>query len=214
MPYLAPDITGSSTSTEVKASGNDRETTPATLANSPRTSVPKITINTSDLPKDTPGPLSAVRRRGGTIRRLRPGQTPQLRKSRNPPPPTRLRDLFPFYLFMRDKREDEEKALFRKQEIADAKRGQSSSNVPYELSLYMGSFIATLTKRNSVDVPTRSELSQSSCHDVLVSDFCLFFHAASLLNSLLMLTDCLTGLERILTTPIPFSFQAVSLSHQ
>ena len=31
-------------------------------------------------------------------------------------------------------------------------------------------------------------------------------HLAALLNSLLSLTDSLTGLERILTTPIPFSY--------
>ncbi|KAH8827642.1 Bestrophin, RFP-TM, chloride channel-domain-containing protein [Flagelloscypha sp. PMI_526] len=57
-------------------------------------------------------------------------------------------------------------------------------NLPLEISLYLSSYISALQQRKVMDVPTTN----------------------SLLAALTMLVDSLTGLERILTTPIPFSY--------
>jgi len=59
-----------------------------------------------------------------------------------------------------------------------------SHNIPLEITLYLSAYIAALQQRKQCDVPTINML----------------------LNSLNALVDSLTGLERILTTPIPFSF--------
>jgi len=57
-------------------------------------------------------------------------------------------------------------------------------NLPLEISLYLSSYIATLQSRKSIDPPA----------------------STALMNTLTSLVDALTGLERILTTPIPFSY--------
>ncbi|KAF8266251.1 Bestrophin, RFP-TM, chloride channel-domain-containing protein [Lactarius quietus] len=57
-------------------------------------------------------------------------------------------------------------------------------NLPLEISLYLSSYIAALQNRKAVDAATISNL----------------------LAALNLLVDALTGLERILTTPIPFSY--------
>jgi len=59
-----------------------------------------------------------------------------------------------------------------------------SHNIPLEISLYLSSYISALQARKAIDPATTT----------------------ALLNGLLSLTDSLTGLERILTTPIPFSY--------
>ncbi|KAK1230952.1 hypothetical protein PQX77_005926 [Marasmius sp. AFHP31] len=59
-----------------------------------------------------------------------------------------------------------------------------SHNLPLEISLYLSSYIAALQDRKINEVPTTN----------------------TLLLSLNQLVDSLTGLERILTTPIPFSY--------
>ncbi|KAJ8515116.1 hypothetical protein ONZ45_g7418 [Pleurotus djamor] len=63
-----------------------------------------------------------------------------------------------------------------------------SHNIPLEISLYLSSYVAALQRRHAIDVPTTI---------TLISDL--------LIMSLGQLVDSLTGLERILTTPIPFS---------
>lgn len=60
-----------------------------------------------------------------------------------------------------------------------------SHNLPLEISFYLSSYIAALQNRKVLDAPT----------------------STALLNSLGQLVDALTGLERILTTPIPFSYR-------
>ncbi|CAE7122751.1 unnamed protein product [Rhizoctonia solani] len=57
-------------------------------------------------------------------------------------------------------------------------------NVPLEITFYLSSYIASLQHRKVVDVPTTN----------------------TLLSGLNQLVDSLSGLERILTTPIPFSY--------
>ncbi|CAE6541156.1 unnamed protein product [Rhizoctonia solani] len=57
-------------------------------------------------------------------------------------------------------------------------------NVPLEITFYLSSYIAALQHRKVVDVPTTN----------------------TLLSGLNQLVDSLSGLERILTTPIPFSY--------
>ncbi|KAG6874620.1 hypothetical protein C0992_007259 [Termitomyces sp. T32_za158] len=59
-----------------------------------------------------------------------------------------------------------------------------SHNIPLEMSLYLSSYIAALQNRKQADAQTISNL----------------------FTSLNQLVDALTGLERILTTPIPFSY--------
>lgn len=59
-------------------------------------------------------------------------------------------------------------------------------NIPLEVALFMSSWVATIQRRKVVEVSTMNQLHQA-------------------LGSLL---DSLTSLERILTTPIPWSFNA------
>jgi len=59
-----------------------------------------------------------------------------------------------------------------------------SHNIPLEITLYLSSYIAALQARRAIDVPTTN----------------------TLIAALNCLVDSLTGLERILTTPIPFSY--------
>ncbi|CAE6527825.1 unnamed protein product [Rhizoctonia solani] len=65
-----------------------------------------------------------------------------------------------------------------------AKQHVISHNVPLEITLYLSSYISALQQRKVVDVPTIN----------------------TLLLGLNQLVDSLSGLERILTTPIPFSY--------
>lgn len=62
----------------------------------------------------------------------------------------------------------------------------SKNNVPLEISLYLTSYISALQTLKTVDNPT----------------------LALLYTTLNQLVDALTGLERILTTPIPFSYSS------
>ncbi|KAG0694489.1 Bestrophin, RFP-TM, chloride channel-domain-containing protein [Suillus ampliporus] len=62
----------------------------------------------------------------------------------------------------------------------------SKNNVPLEISLFLSSYISALQVRKTVDAPTISLLY----------------------TTLNQLVDALTGLERILTTPIPVSYSS------
>ncbi|EPQ51232.1 UPF0187-domain-containing protein [Gloeophyllum trabeum ATCC 11539] len=101
------------------------------------------------------------------------------------PPKYHLFDIFPFSLLV--------KALTKRgQEVKGKKaarlrarlRRNDTHNLPLEISLYLSSYIAALQQRKAIDPPTSSLL----------------------LATLNQLVDALTGLERILTTPIPFSY--------
>lgn len=70
------------------------------------------------------------------------------------------------------------------------------------LIIWQSSYVAQLQQRKALDPPTASELLVS----LIAIAFPHFHTSANLLNTLNQLVDALTGLERILTTPIPFSF--------
>ncbi|KAJ7595691.1 Bestrophin, RFP-TM, chloride channel-domain-containing protein [Mycena floridula] len=102
------------------------------------------------------------------------------------PPKYHIFDLFPFSLLVRvlTKRGKEVKGKKAARMRAKMRTNAVSHNLPLEISLYISSYISALQVRKHMDVPTTNML----------------------LNSLNMLVDSLTGLERILTTPIPFSY--------
>ncbi|KZV80111.1 UPF0187-domain-containing protein, partial [Exidia glandulosa HHB12029] len=113
-----------------------------------------------------------------------PGEDPPLAPSSNPPK-YHLFDVFPFSLFVRyyAKRGKNLKGK-RAARIRARLAAGASHNIPLEISFYLTSYVSALQQRKSIDVATTNLL----------------------LNSLNMLVDSLTGLERILTTPIPFSY--------
>ncbi|KAG6918810.1 hypothetical protein DXG01_011562 [Tephrocybe rancida] len=102
------------------------------------------------------------------------------------PPKYHIIDLFPFSLAVRflTRRGAELKGKTAARLRAKMRKNTVSHNLPLEISLYLSSYIAALQNRKQADVPTIN----------------------SLLTSLNQLVDALTGLERILTTPIPFSY--------
>ncbi|PPQ90166.1 hypothetical protein CVT25_012477 [Psilocybe cyanescens] len=102
------------------------------------------------------------------------------------PPKYSVFDLFPFSLLVKCLTENGKDVKGKKGARIRAKlRNEAvSHNLPLELSLYLSSYIASLQNRKICDVPTTN----------------------TLLLSLNQLVDSLTGLERILTTPIPFSY--------
>ncbi|KAJ8689649.1 hypothetical protein PTI98_012530 [Pleurotus ostreatus] len=79
---------------------------------------------------------------------------------------------------------EEEEEHKNQKKRAELRNKAISHNIPLEISLYLSSYVAALQRRHTIDVPTTN----------------------SLLLSLGQLVDSLTGLERILTTPIPFSY--------
>ncbi|KAH7100014.1 UPF0187-domain-containing protein [Auriculariales sp. MPI-PUGE-AT-0066] len=113
-----------------------------------------------------------------------PMEDPQLLPASNPPR-WHMFDIFPFSLFVRHltKKGVELKGK-RAARIRARIKTKASHNIPLEISFYLSSYIAALQQRKSIDVATTNLL----------------------LNSLNTLVDSLTGLERILTTPIPFSY--------
>lgn len=66
--------------------------------------------------------------------------------------------------------------------------------------LWQSSYISALQARKAIDAPTSGEHLHGRWPDLYSCP------SGGLLNALLSLTDSLTGLERILTTPIPFSY--------
>ncbi|KIJ64004.1 hypothetical protein HYDPIDRAFT_175742 [Hydnomerulius pinastri MD-312] len=105
------------------------------------------------------------------------------------PPKYSVFDLFPFSLLVKmltNKGHDlKGKKAARLRATMRSHRGGISHNVPLEISLYLSSYISALqTRKAAVDGPTISLL----------------------FATLNQLVDALTGLERILTTPIPFSY--------
>ncbi|KAI0330646.1 UPF0187-domain-containing protein [Cubamyces sp. BRFM 1775] len=103
------------------------------------------------------------------------------------PPKYHLFDLFPFSLLVHalTKRGKDVKGRKAARIRAKLRSKTVTHNLPLEISLYLSSYIAALQDRGAVPPPT----------------------ATNLLNALNQLVDALTGLERILTTPIPFSYR-------
>ena len=111
---------------------------------------------------------------------------PPLLPARNPPR-TSIFDIWPFSSLVKTltKRGHAVSGKRAAKERAKQRRGKEgdivSHNIPLEITLYISSYIAALQKRKVIDVATTNML----------------------VNSLNGLVDSLTGLERILTTPIP-----------
>ncbi|KAF6760427.1 Bestrophin, RFP-TM, chloride channel-domain-containing protein [Ephemerocybe angulata] len=102
------------------------------------------------------------------------------------PPRYTIFDLFPFSLLIGlvTKRGHEVKGKKAARIRAKMRQKTISHNLPLEISLYLSSYIASLQARKICDVPTTNALFAT-------------------LNTLV---ESLTGLERILTTPVPFSY--------
>ncbi|KAJ7062112.1 Bestrophin, RFP-TM, chloride channel-domain-containing protein [Mycena amicta] len=103
------------------------------------------------------------------------------------PPKYHLFDLFPFSLLVkcltrRSREIESERAARIRAKILREK--EKACNLPLEISFYLSSYIAALQSRKQIDVPTTN----------------------TLLASLNQLVDALTGLERISTTPVPYSY--------
>ncbi|KAK7457089.1 hypothetical protein VKT23_010390 [Stygiomarasmius scandens] len=102
------------------------------------------------------------------------------------PPKYGLFDIFPLSLLvqMLTKRGKELKGKKAARLRAKMRNVGISHNLPLEISLYLSSYISALQARKINEVPTTN----------------------TLIAALNQLVDSLTGLERILTTPIPFSY--------
>ncbi|KAG8935197.1 hypothetical protein FRC01_007430 [Tulasnella sp. 417] len=102
----------------------------------------------------------------------------------NDPPKWAMFDVFPFSLFIKPLLKKGKTVAGKKAAKLKAKEGNVNHNVPLEITFYLSSYIAEIQRRKIADVPTLNLL----------------------LGNLTLLSDSLTGLERILTTPIPFSY--------
>jgi len=101
------------------------------------------------------------------------------------PPQYSYFDLFPFSLMVKFLTKRGRKLKGKKAATLRAKlQHHSTQNLPLEISLYISSYIAALQSRKAIDAATTSNL----------------------IAALNQLVDALTGLERILTTPIPYSY--------
>ncbi|RXW20404.1 hypothetical protein EST38_g5459 [Candolleomyces aberdarensis] len=102
------------------------------------------------------------------------------------PPKYTIFDLFPFSLLIGfvSNRGHEVKGKRAARIRMKLLQKTVSHNLPLELTLYMSSYIASLQQRKLTDVPTTN----------------------ALFAALAQLGDSLSGLERILTTPVPFSY--------
>jgi putative membrane protein len=136
------------------------------------------------------------------------------------PPQFAIFDVFPFSLLVRQltKRGKDVKGK-KAARLRATMEHADSHNIPLEISFYLvrltlgrpSRFCAHLTDRVPTSLlckigrrltrPRPVRISMENSARVL-----LMPHLAGLLNTVLSLTDSLTGLERILTTPIPFSY--------
>ncbi|KAG8905444.1 hypothetical protein FRB99_008941 [Tulasnella sp. 403] len=100
------------------------------------------------------------------------------------PPKYALFDVFPFSLFVHFLLKRGKDVKGKKVARLRARTGALNQNIPLEITFYLSSYISELQRRKILDVPTLTNL----------------------MGSLNILVESLTGLERILTTPIPFSY--------
>lgn len=112
---------------------------------------------------------------------------PMLHPARSPPV-FRWSECFPIsFLVTKCQRLKAESRKARKERIkADRQGGGVGANVPLEVTMFMSSWLAAMQRRKTIDVPTTN----------------------SLLLSLQQMGEALSALERILTTPIPWSYNA------
>lgn len=156
------------------------------------------TLNAQGLPMPATSPIAPSFRsknKRGAKGSTHPNGEPVLLPARNPPP-FGIFDIFPLTLLVKPLLNHgfdiggklAQKTRAKMPGGRDTGRGTAgavvSHNVPLEITLYMSAYVSALQQRKVCDVPTINLM----------------------LNSLNALVDSLTGLERILTTPIPFSF--------
>lgn len=112
---------------------------------------------------------------------------PMLQPARSPPV-FRWSECFPTsFLVTKRQRLKAEGRKARKDRIkADRQGGGVGANVPLEVTMFMSSWLAAVQRRKTIDVPTTN----------------------ALLLSLQQMGEALSALERILTTPIPWSYNA------
>ncbi|KAJ1300572.1 hypothetical protein OPQ81_002226 [Rhizoctonia solani] len=139
---------------------------------------------------DETRPSQVQTRRGATLRtrtqpKVQPTEEPgkDLLPARNPPK-WAIYDIWPLTLLAEafPGRFESGKTAARLRRM----RCPITLNVPLEITFYLSSYVAALQHRKAIDVPTTN----------------------TLLLGLNQLVDSLSGLERILTTPIPFSYGA------
>ena len=149
---------------------------------------------------------------------VRPGDDSFLLPARNPPK-FAIFDVFPFSLLVHQltKRGKDIKGKKAARARATMREHVVSHNIPLEISLYLVRFqlshpLSCTHPSGRAPISLLCKLGRRLIRPQLVStrmkhsfDPCSCT-LASLLNALLSLTDSLTGLERILTTPIPFSY--------
>ncbi|KLO15172.1 UPF0187-domain-containing protein [Schizopora paradoxa] len=100
------------------------------------------------------------------------------------PPKFAVFDIFPLSLLIKLLAKEGRAVEGKKAARYRAKSAIVTRNVPLEIATYLSSYVAILQSRKAIDVPTTNLL----------------------IASVNQLQDALTGLERILTTPIPFSY--------
>ncbi|OCF43712.1 hypothetical protein I317_02465 [Kwoniella heveanensis CBS 569] len=112
---------------------------------------------------------------------------PHLHPARDPPK-FRFSETFPFrYLTTKRQRLKAAGRQAMRQRMKEARAsGGVGHNVPLEITMFMSSWISTLQRRKTIDVPTTN----------------------ALIAALLSMSEALSNLERILTTPIPWSYNA------
>ena len=178
----------------------------------------------SDRKEDTEGhlplPVTSEPRSplSGSVR-PRPGDDSFLLPARNPPQ-FAIFDVFPFSLLVHQLTKRGKKIKGKKAARLRATMGEhdNSHKIPLAISLYLVRFpaeSASDTYTHPVDRPLTSlpynpgrRLTRARPVSICATDLPDPYPrpSAALLNSLLSLTDSLTGLERILTTPIPISY--------
>ncbi|WWC64809.1 uncharacterized protein I303_107423 [Kwoniella dejecticola CBS 10117] len=127
-------------------------------------------------------PLTATGKSGRKL-----GIRPTLHPARDPPK-FRFSETFPFKWLVtkRQRYKAAGRMAMRERMREQRSSGGVGQNVPLEITMFMSSWIANLQKRKTIDVPTTN----------------------SLLAALLAMSEALSNLERILTTPIPFTYSA------
>ncbi|KAI0300548.1 Bestrophin, RFP-TM, chloride channel-domain-containing protein, partial [Multifurca ochricompacta] len=158
---------------------------PATTPGDVGSTQDKEKLEFLDLPPPPLPPNSATSTNGRSAKESLAEADGFLLPARNPPQYSYF-DLFPFSLLVKFLTNRGKEVKGKKGARLRAKlRSQSvTHNLPLEISLYLSSYIAALQKRKAIDAPTTTNL----------------------LATVSQLVDALTGLERILTTPIPFSY--------
>lgn len=119
----------------------------------------------------------------GKARQVRP----QLHPARDPPR-FRWSETFigSFFVSKRQRMKAEGRKARKERIKADRQGGGVGANVPLEITMFMSSWLAAMQRRKTIDVPTTN----------------------ALLLALQQMGEALSALERILTTPIPWSYNA------